>query len=244
MENSDWFESWFDTDYYHILYKNRDNKEAEAFIGNLVDYLQLPQRSHVLDLACGKGRHSITLFTHGYNVLGVDLSSQSIDFAKNFSNEHLRFRVHDMREVIPEEQFDAVFNLFTSFGYFNSSEDNKRVLNSVRQMLKTGGILLIDFMNATKVIANLIEEETKIADNITFNITRKYDGQHIFKYINFIAEEQEHKYMERVQALKLSDFEFLLDTCGFDLIRTFGNFDLNDFDESSSDRLILLARKR
>lgn len=244
MENSDWFESWFDTDYYHILYKNRDNKEAEKFISNLVDHIQLPQHSYVLDLACGKGRHSITLFTHGYKVLGVDLSPQSIGFAEHFSNENLHFLVHDMRDPIPGEQFDAVFNLFTSFGYFDSSEDNKRVLNSVNKMLKNNGVLLIDFMNASKVIADLVEQETKTVDGITFNISRKYDGRHIFKYISFEADGKEHNYMERVQALKLSDFESLLDTCGFDLIRTFGNFDLGNFDERTSDRLILLAGKR
>lgn len=244
MENSDWFESWFDTDYYHILYKDRDQSEAGLFIANLIDYLQIPQNSHVLDLACGKGRHSITLFTHGYNVLGVDLSEKSIDHAEKFANEHLRFQVHDMREVIPGEQFEAVFNLFTSFGYFDSPDDNKRVLNSVHQMLKPNGILLIDFMNAAKVIEGLVETETKKIEGITFNISRKYDGRHIFKYIDFDAGGKRHRYMERVQALKLSDFELLLSTCGFDLIRTFGNFDLSDFDESSSDRLILLSRKR
>lgn len=244
MENPNWFESWFDTEYYHILYKNRDNKEAEKFIGNLVDYIQLPPYSRVLDLACGKGRHSMTLFTHGYNVLGVDLSPQSIDFAEYLSNENLQFRVHDMREVIQGEQFDAVFNLFTSFGYFDSSEDNKRVLNSVNEMLKPNGILVIDFMNAVKVISNLVEKETKIVEGITFNISRKYENQHIYKSISFEAEEREHNYVERVQALKLSDFEKLLDTCGFDLIRTFGNFNLESYEENSSDRLILLARKR
>jgi SAM-dependent methyltransferase len=244
MEKSNWFESWFDTEYYHILYKNRDNKEAEKFISNLVEFLQLPPKSYVLDLACGKGRHSITLYTHGYKVLGVDLSPQSIDQAEYLSNEYLQFSVHDMREVIPNEKFDAVFNLFTSFGYFDSSEDNKRVLNSVNQMLKSNGMLLIDFMNASKVVENLVEEETKIVDGITFNITRKYDGQHIFKYISFNADGQEHNYMERVQALKLTDFIALLEVCGFDLIRTFGDFDLDDFKEETSNRLILLARKR
>lgn len=111
-------------------------------------------------------------------------------------------------------------------------------------MLNPQGILLIDFMNASKVIANLVREETKVVDGITFHITRNYDGQHIFKYIRFEAEGTEHNYMERVQALQSADFEFLLDTCGFDLIRTFGNFDLGSFDETTSDRLILLARKR
>jgi SAM-dependent methyltransferase len=244
MGNTDWFESWFDTSYYHTLYKNRDNKEAETFIGNLVELIQLPLHSQLLDLACGKGRHSITLYTHGYNVLGVDLSPHSIDAAEYFSNENLQFQVHDMREVIPGKKFDGVFNLFTSFGYFDSSEDNIRVLQSVHEMLNPDGVLVIDFMNASKVIANLVTEETKEIDGITFHINRKYDGSHIFKYIQFEADGENHNYMERVQALKLIDFEFLLQHCGFNLIRTFGNFELKAFDETTSDRLILIARKR
>lgn len=244
MEKSNWFASWFDTDYYHTLYKNRDNKEAERFIGNLVEFVNLPPQSKVLDLACGKGRHSMTLYTHGFKVLGVDLSPHSIDFAEYFSNEFLQFKVHDMREVIENEKFDAVFNLFTSFGYFDSSEDNTRVLNSVNEMLNKDGILVIDFMNAAKVVANLVKEETKTVDGITFNITRDYDGNHIFKNIQFIADEENHNYTERVQALKIQDFESLLQHCGFNLISIFGNFELDKFDEINSDRLILVARKR
>lgn len=243
MENKEWFASWFDTTYYHSLYKNRDHKEAERFINNLVEHLQLPGGSKVLDLACGKGRHSMTLFTHGYNVLGVDLSPNSIEQAEYFANEHLQFQVHDMRKIIPNKKFDAVFNLFTSFGYFDSMEDNLRVLLAVYEMLNPNGILVIDFMNASKVIANLVTKETKVEDDITFNITREYDGQHIFKHIEFEADEQHHKYMERVQALKLSDFSTLLQHCGFNIIRTFGDFDLGSFEETTSDRLILIAQK-
>ena len=73
-----WFTSWFDTPYYHILYKDRDDKEAQIFMDNIVHYLNLPEEAKILDLACGKGRHSIYLNKLGYNVTGVDLSENSI----------------------------------------------------------------------------------------------------------------------------------------------------------------------
>lgn len=244
MGNPQWYESWFDTDYYHILYKNRDFKEAERFISNLVETINLPQHSKVLDLACGKGRHSVTLFTHGYNVLGVDLSPQSIDFASYLANDNLQFMVHDMRETIEGKQFDAVFNLFTSFGYFDSHEDNKRVLDAVHTMLKPKGILVIDFMNAVKEIARMVPTATKTSDGITFHLTKEYDNHHIYKHIDFEADGEQHHYMERVQALRLSDFQALFHACGFDLLHTFGNFDLEKFDEATSDRLILIAQKK
>ena len=113
MENKDqkWFESWFDTEYYHVLYKHRNHQEAEQFISTLVKYLNLQPGSTVFDLACGKGRHSIELHSHGSNVLGLDLSSASIAYAQKFGNAELQFQVHDMRSPFGEDRFDAGFNL-------------------------------------------------------------------------------------------------------------------------------------
>ncbi|MFM1914418.1 MAG: hypothetical protein RLZZ531_87, partial [Bacteroidota bacterium] len=127
MSKKDWFEDWFDTGYYHLLYQNRDEREAERFIQKLMVHLNLPASSKLLDLACGKGRHAKFLSDLGHDVLGVDLSQNSISNARQWSNEHLRFETHDMREVIENEQFDAIFNLFTSFGYFDHESENQRV---------------------------------------------------------------------------------------------------------------------
>lgn len=243
MKQKEWFAEWFDTSYYHTLYKNRDEQEAANFISRLIDDLKLPKSSYLLDLACGKGRHSITLNQLGYTVKGVDLSPNSITEANKSSNEHLKFAVQDMREAIPNEKFDAIFNLFTSFGYFDSIEDNIRVIQAMKSMLNEDGILVIDFMNATKVIDSLVLEEEKIIDDIEFHIERKYDGQHIFKFIHIKDGESVFDYSERVQALKQVDFEKLLSENGFEILRTFGDFNLNPFQEKSSDRLIIIAKK-
>jgi 2-polyprenyl-3-methyl-5-hydroxy-6-metoxy-1,4-benzoquinol methylase len=225
MSSKEWFADWFDTPYYHILYKNRNDEEAAHFIENLIEFIQLDLGSRVLDLACGKGRHSVTLNKLGYNVLGVDLSVNSIERAKHFEKEGLKFAVHDMRQVIDGEKFDAIFNLFTSFGYFDSIEDNLDVIRSIHTMLIKNGYLVIDFMNAEKVISNLVLTEVKTVDGITFNIERKYDGKHIFKNIRFEADEQ------------------LLNETGFAIIRIFGDFSLNAYDAKTSDRLIITAKK-
>ena len=135
MSNKDWFVDWFDTPYYHILYQNRNDLEAKKFIQTLMGHLKLPKSSKILDLACGKGRHSKTLNELGYDVLGVDLSENSINEAKRLSNDTLSFRVHDMREVLVGTKFDAIFNLFTSFGYFDSNKENERMCASIAQML-------------------------------------------------------------------------------------------------------------
>ena len=119
--DSNWFETWFDSPYYHILYQNRNEKEASIFIDGLIQYLQPKTNQRFLDLACGKGRHALQISEKGFATMGVDLSANSIEFAQQFESKLLHFAVHDMREVIPAAEFDYILNLFTSFGYF---EDN------------------------------------------------------------------------------------------------------------------------
>ena len=242
MQSKEWFADWFDTKYYHTLYKNRDLSEAKQFIQRLVAVLPLKQGNRVLDLACGKGRHAVTLSECGFNVLGVDLSPNSISEAKRCEHDSLKFAVHDMREIIPNEQFDGVFNLFTSFGYFDSLEENQKAVDSVAHMLAPNGIFVIDFLNAHKVVANLVQSETKAVDGITFNIERTFDGTHILKHIHFEADEQKFSFTEKVQALTLSDFSTLLDAANFNILDSFGDFDLSPFDETTSDRLIIIAQ--
>ena len=243
MPKKEWFAEWFDTPYYHILYQNRDNHEARVFIKSLVDLLQLPEASSVLDLACGKGRHSITLNEFGYTVLGVDLSAQSIAHANQFSNSSLSFAVQDMREPIQSKRFDAVFNLFTSFGYFSSTHENEKVCQAMAQMLNTGGKLVIDFMNAQKVIQNLVPSELKMVQDIEFDIKRIYSGTHIIKQISFQDKGQKFEFQEQVQAIDLSMFKELLAPY-FTIDSIFGSFELNEYIASESDRLIIIATRK
>jgi cyclopropane fatty-acyl-phospholipid synthase-like methyltransferase len=236
-----WFLSWFDSPYYHILYQNRDEAEAQLFIDHLLGHLQLEKGSKILDLACGKGRHSIYMSEKGYDVLGVDLSPESILFAQQFEHEHLKFQVQDMREQIQGLKFDAVFNLFTSFGYFNSEEEHLSVLKSIKGELKEDGILVIDFMNAYRVIQNLFLEEIKIVAGIEFNINRYVENSYIVKEIRFSDKGQDYFFKEMVRGFQLDDFLNLFEKSGFKLLHSFGNYNLEEFEHQTSDRLILVA---
>jgi hypothetical protein len=148
-----------------------------------------------------------------------------------------------MRETIANQKFAAIFNLFTSFGYFDSIDDNSKVIQAIHEMLEDEGILIIDFMNATRVINQLVLQEIQTIDGITFEISRNYDGTHIFKRIQFNDHGKEFDFTERVQALKIADFSQLLLNNGFEIMRTFGDFQLNDFQENASDRLLIIAKK-
>ncbi len=240
-DNQNWYSSWFDTPYYHILYKDRNYREAQVFMDNLTHYLNLPEKAKVLDLACGKGRHSIYLNQLGYNVLGADLSENSIAEASNNSNETLHFKVHDMREPF-EEKFDAIFNLFTSFGYFESDDDNLTTLKAIKESLSEYGFAVIDFMNVPNVIENLVPEETKTVDEIDFHIKRYVEDGHIFKEIDFEDQGRKYHFTEKVKALTLKDFQDLMEEAGIFLLDIFGDYKLKKFHKTESERLIMIFK--
>jgi SAM-dependent methyltransferase len=242
-QSAEWFSTWFDSEYYHVLYQHRDVREAQNFLDNLLAYLNPKPDARILDLACGKGRHSIYLNQKGYNVTGIDLSPHSIAAAKASENETLHFEVHDMREVFRPNAFDFVLNLFTSFGYFASETENVVALKAIAASVKPGGKLVIDFLNADKVVANLVKEETKTLDGITFHITRHMEGKLIVKTIDFEAEGKPYHFQEKVWALTREDFHEYIAMTDLRLAATFGNYKLDPYDPKTSDRQILVLKK-
>ena len=239
--NNKWYKSWFNTEYYHILYKNRSTIEAESFIKKLIKELKLKKNSSLLDLACGKGRHSIYLNKLGFKVTGVDLSSQNIAYAKNFSNKRLSFFKHDMRLPI-NQKFDAIFNLFTSFGYFENSDDDYKVINSIKKSLNRHGFGVIDFMNSKKVIKSLVEKSELNYNGVKFSIERSYDGEFIKKRILVNDLGKEYEYFEKVRAYVYLDFKKILNSCNLFLTNCYGDYDMSPFCEETSSRLILIFK--
>lgn len=236
----DWFIDWFDTKYYHILYQHRNETEAQVFMKNLTSFLQIPAGSSILDLACGKGRHSVFLNKLGYRVTGVDLSINSIKEASLSKNKTLDFLVQDMRLPFPFRK-DAVFNLFTSFGYFAEDSEDIRVLENIKNCLNKNGVGVIDYLNVNKITANLVPEETVLLDGIEFHITRTIKNGFIIKKIEFTAEDGSyHHYFERVKCLNLEQFKGYLQKVGLKLRHCFGDYNLHPFDEENSNRLILI----
>ena len=240
---NNWFKSWFDTKYYHVLYKHRNNEEASYFIRNLVNLLKIPSNSNVADIACGKGRHSLELSKYDLNVWGMDLSSNSIHFANEHANDRTEFSVHDMREPFPEQNFDYIFNLFTSFGYFEDSNEDYQCIENISTALKSGGFFIQDYINAKIVVSNLPQNETKIIDDVEFGISKMVNGKFIEKHIHVKHGEFEDEFMERVKMISKHELVEMYSKVGLKLISVFGNYSLDDFDEDISPRIILISQK-
>ena len=206
---------------------------------NLTQHLSIQPNETILDLACGKGRHSIYLNSLGYNVTGVDLSKNSIIAAKEFENENLAFDVHDMTAAY-SKQFNFVFNMFTSFGYFDDESDNLKTIKAIKANLKNNGIGVIDFLNAENVISNLKKEETKKVDTIEFGLKRYVENGFITKEISFEDEGASYNYKEKVKALTLDDFKHYFEEAGLTLLEVFGDYNLSKYHKENSSRLILI----
>ena len=241
MVKSEWFADWFDSPYYHILYKERNESEAEGFIDHLLETLDPPSGSSMLDLACGKGRYSRHLAGKGFQVTGLDLSRKSIDFARQFEHQGLAFHTHDMRQPFREEAFDYVFNFFTSFGYFENESEDLQTLKNVAHSLKPDGVFVLDFFNANYVRQRLSGHEHRSIEGITFDLHKKLEGKHVVKTIQFADGQKHYFFEERVRLFELTDFERLFKAAGLKLVRTYGDYQLQPFNWIDSPRLILVA---
>lgn len=243
LQSSPWFGAWFDSPYYHILYRHRDHQEAQFFINRLAFYLNFDSDDRILDLACGKGRHAIYLNKKGFDVVGIDLAPQNIRFAKKFENPRLRFEVHDMRLPFPDEKFDYILNLFTSFGYFDRPGENQQTINAMAENLWKGGKLVLDFLNTFAVVNSLVAEEFKIVNDIKFQIRKIMEGEFIVKDIRIEDDGKIHHFREKLKAITRSRFLEYFKCAGFTVLDQFGDYNLNPYVAEKSERMIFILRK-
>lgn len=236
-----WFESWFDSPWYPILYSHRDYAEAEGFITHLLQALAPAPNARFLDLACGRGRHSIFIHRHGYDVTGLDLSAASIADANLSATEGLRFAVHDMREPLQGE-YDFILNLFTSFGYFETNEEHVEVLKNVARSLTPGGTSVLDFFNLHKVLADLVPAQEIEREGIHFSIRRTFEEGMLIKTIDLVDDGKEYHFKECVKGFDLGLFEGLFRAAGLEITGIWGDYAGGQFEKNSSPRLILFAK--
>ncbi len=240
-----WFENWFGSPFYKILYQNRDEVEAQEFVENLLAYLQPTAGCTMLDIACGEGRFAKQLAEHGFDVTGIDISHPSIEKAKAFEAPNLQFFVQDMRLPFYINYFDYAFNFFTSFGYFAHDRDHALAARSFAGALKNEGILVIDYLNAERVMANFAPEGTVVRGSYTFHIKKRLERGHIIKEISFTdADKKQRQYTERVAAFTQADFVRIFRPADMHLVSTFGDYQLGPYDPMHSPRLIMIFKKK
>ena len=242
---AEWFEECFGKDYL-IVYKHRDDAGAYREVRAMSAWLGLKEGAAVLDLCCGTGRHSLALAKFGYRVTGMDLSEVLLAEARRRDRAgRVRFVRGDMREVPLNEKFDAVVNLFTSFGYFESDADNLKVLAEIRRLLKPAGRFLIDFLNPSYLRRNLAARSERTVDGLRITENRRIEGGFVRKEITLCGPEgRERKYREQVRLYELDDFRSMFGKAGLRLESVYGRYDGSPYDPAASPRMIMIGARK
>jgi len=236
---SEWYLDWFNSPFYHLLYKERNSSEATYFMNNLINKLQIDKNSSILDLACGRGRYSLYLSNIGHKVTGIDISKENISEAKKNESDKLNYILHDMRYPL-NQKFDLILNLFTSFGYYEKDADNLSVIKSIKSNLETDGQAVIDFFNIDYILDNLVEKEEKNIDKTKFIINRYLENDLLVKDISILLNNKSYKFQEKVKAYRMDDFLAMFKNCNLKLKEIYGDYKLNSFNKNSSNRLIMV----
>jgi SAM-dependent methyltransferase len=245
MALKEWFREWFSSPYYDLLYYKRNEQEAAAFVKILVQHLNPPPGSTMLDVACGKGRHSKVLAAMGFDVTGIDLSEPFINEAKKFESGNLHFFQHDIRLPFYINYFDYAFNFFTSFGYFHTRREHDSAMRTIAQSLKSHGTLVIDYLNTHYVEDHFVKSEELPVDSILFHITRWHDEEHFFKQIQLKDSNGllKHLTTEKVAKFSLGDFTDMLAYQQMQVQEVFGDYKQGKYDVRKSPRMIIIAKK-
>ena len=245
MAVKEWYKDWFNSPYYHKLYFDRDETEAQQFIERLLQHLEPSENSRMLDVACGKGRHSKFLAAHGYDVTGIDISVDSINYAIQFAQDNLHFYVHDMRLLFWVNYFDYAFNFFTSFGYFGTRREHDDAMRTIVGSIKKGGTFVIDYLNVHYVEDRLVPNEEKTIGETHYEIHRWHDEDHFYKKMIVtdpeLARPIEH--VEKVAKFSLGDFTDMLSFQKMQVTEVFGDYNLNAYDVRKTPRMIIVAKK-
>lgn len=246
---AEWFESEdFWTTYGPIMYD--DNLWAEA--PDVADYVckiaGLKKGSKVLDAACGIGRISVELAERGLEVTGVDITSSVLEAAKDMAESQklkIDFIQQDLRDFCRKDYFDCAINLYTSFGYCDSKEDDYKILKNIALSLKKDGIFIMECVSRETAIMYFTKgeqfERAGFTVNTEFSVKGAWEGL-CSKWILTDKDNHiiEHEYTQRLySAPQLRD---KLLECGFTSAQVYGDFDYSPYNENART-MILVARK-
>ncbi|NTW56335.1 MAG: class I SAM-dependent methyltransferase [Chlorobiaceae bacterium] len=248
---SPWFEEWFSHPFYLEVYKHRDRDEAALCINTILSVtglgLKTPETVSILDIACGAGRHAIELARQGYCVTGNDLSPYLLEEARKEAagcGIILALSCCDMREIPANGDFDMVVQLFTSFGYFDTEEDDLRVLNKVLGTLKPGGWYVLDLINPRHLEKNIQPQTCRSVEGLSVKETRRLDGGRVLKTISITSPDGKNAdFIESVRLYNLGTISSMLLKAGFVIEKVAGNYSGEPFEEENSPRMMIFCRK-
>lgn len=258
---TEWWETLFDEKYLKTYVDIVTPELTKQQITFLLKRLQLKKGAEILDLACGHGRHAIELAKRGYKVTGLDFSKHFIDIAKKDAKERgikVNFVRGDMRDLSFVNKFDAITNMFTSFGYFDDESDNELVLQKISRALKPNGKFLIDINNGIRTLARMSQEgktdrktgfltnvrKDKLSNGLIVTTRDEFDPATMRWSMTRTWEEKgkPKSYRTNVRMFSPPELNNMMKRNGLRIEKVWGDFQGSPFDFNAR-RLVILARK-
>jgi SAM-dependent methyltransferase len=249
-QGSAWYVDFFRADYLnvygHMFTAERAEKES-SFVARALD---LQPGASILDLCCGQGRHSVQWAKRGFKVTGLDLNPDYVQLAQQAAAANqvsIETVAADMREIPFENKFDAIVNMYSSFGYLESEAEDLRVLQSAARALKAGGLLLLDMLNREWAIDNYIQNDWHTgADGTLYVERRDLDLATSRMHVHFIVVDPNGSRREsighNIRLYTLTETTRLLARVGFEVTGVYGGFEGETY-AIGTRRMIMVARK-
>ena len=242
---AEWWREWFNHIYLDV-YSHRDDQAAQEEVNAVLAVIPVLSQHRILDLCCGNGRHSRALRRSGFNrVVGIDYSFPLLKHAKPECPKSCFIRA-DMRQIPFRDQvFDAVFSFFTSFGYFQTSLENRGVLQEMSRVLQPGGWFFMDYLNPAYIRENLLPFTEKKHGEYSIKEYRSLteDNKRVEKKIvieNWGGEER--VYLESVRLYEQEEMQKMLLDANLSVVNTLGDFGGKPY-SATSPRMILFGVK-
>jgi SAM-dependent methyltransferase len=229
------------------LFTNERMLSARQEVEQIVSLLALQPGVNICDLCCGVGRHSLELGRLGYCIAGVDRTGLYIEQAKKKANEqelNIRFVQEDMRSFCEPDAFDAVINVFTSFGYFEEAADDKRVIENVYKSLKDGGKFLIDIVGK-EVLARIFQEKRWWEEDSVIILEEaklSEDWSSVYSRWIIIRDGRRDECRFSLRLYSAAQLSELLKSCGFGRVEIYGDLSGSAYDQTAK-RLVVVAHK-
>ncbi len=241
-----WFKDWFASEDYLKVYCHRDIKDAQNLSDLIIENLNPKNDDIILDSACGAGRHGLYLASKNYRIIGFDLSITLLKKAKEdaeYKNINIPLLKADIREIYFGKKIFAVLNLFTSFGYFNTDEENFRFIRNSYGFLRDDGYFVLDYFNKNYLLNNLVPESNKIVDGISINEKRFLENDRVIKKIELCSNGIRKDFIESVRLYGFNEIVEKFLHIGFKVNKIFGEYNGAVYDEENSPRLIIIFNK-
>ena len=263
----DWWKTFFDEQIGDFMFGRISSIKTVAEVKTILRNSKLRQKGDILDLACGRGRHSIEFARRKYSVIGFDYSKAYLEKAQRLARvekvqDHVSFVRGDMRRLSPllsSESFDLVVSLYNSFGYFSKRSDDQRVLNEAAQVLKPGGFLVLNTLNHAGVEHRLCSLPTSaglagldrweqhsrkefLLDRARYDVKRR-EIRVDWHFLDLKAgKNQTHSFRQNVYSTE--DLEKMLKKAGFSIVKRWGRLDGEKFRRTSWHQTVLAKKIR